>query len=176
MYESMKSVYWIGLYKVTGVNIEQPIAIAFANISYISANIILTSIAAFICVPVIIFKELKRRLDAINKNRNNSQMNLSLELENWRRHHDLTCSLIDSINDCFGPCLLIFLIFVTITLVRNPSAIINEYLQLKNSDVIESSFLGLFFVLIHFFVILYPSQMLKKEVFKNIISMTLYNF
>ncbi len=167
MYESTKSVYWSGLYKVTGVYIEQPLAIAFANISYISANIILTSLAAFICVPVIILKELKRRLNAMNKNKNNSLMHLSLELEKWRRHHDLTCSLIDSINDCFGPCLLIFLIFVTITLVRNPSAIINEYLQLKNSDVIESSFLGLFFVSIHFFVILYPAQMLRKEVIKK---------
>lgn len=164
MYESTKSVYWIGLYKVTGVNIEQPLAIAFANLSYISANIILMSLASFICVPIIILKELKRRLNEIIKNKNNSPMHVSLELENWRRHHDLTCSLIDNINDCFGPCLLIFLIYVTITFVRNPSAIINEYLQLKNADLIESSFLGLSFVFVHFFVILYPAQMLRKEV------------
>lgn len=170
MYRSTFSFYWNEINRQTYVKIGQPLAVALANVSYISANLILAALVAFIYASIVILQELKRRMKSIyQKPYHSEQREFSLELENWRKQHDLACSLIEHVNDCFGPCLLIYLIFSISIFVRNPSAAIKELYEV-NSDkvVIESNILGFIFVLTHFFVILYPSHVLKREVIYRI--------
>lgn len=115
-------------------------------------------------MPVVILKELNRRLDQINRNHRNSPMILSLELEKWREHHDLACSLTDNINSSFGPCLLIYLAFAISSSVRIPSVTIKEYYEKGDKIVTGKNILGLTFIMLQFFAILYAAQTLKKEV------------
>lgn len=146
-------------------------AVALANISYISANVILVALVAFIYVSIIILQELKMRMKSICQKNYHFEELFSLELESWRKQHDLACSLVEHVNDCFGPCLLIYLIFSVSIFVRNPSATIKEYYEVSsNLEVVESNILGLAFVLAHFFVILYPSHVLKHEVILNVMT------
>lgn len=175
MYRSTYSFYWNEINRQTNVKIGQPMAVTLANISYISANLILAALVAFIYVSIIILQELKMRMKSICQKNYHSAQLFSLELENWRKQHDLACSLVEHVNDCFGPCLLIYLIFSVSIFVRNPSATIKEYYEVNsNLEVIESNILGFAFVLAHFFVILYPSHALKHEVIFNVMIYILY--
>lgn len=160
MYRSMGSFYWQSL-----EYIRRPYAVALANVCHLSATLVLATLVTFITVPIVILKELKRRSGQIYLIHRNSPIILSLELEKWREHHDLTCSLVENINGCFGPCLLIYLAFAISNSVRIPSSIIKEYHENGDKIVIARNILGLTFIIIQFFAILYAAQTLKKEVF-----------
>ena len=159
MYRSMGSFYWQNL-----ENIRRPYAIALANVCHLSATLILATLVTFISVPIVILKELNRRMDQIYRSHRNSPIILSLELEKWREHHDLACSLIENTNSCFGPCLLIYLAFAITSSVRIPSVTIKECYEKGDKIVIARNILGLTFIIIQFFGILYAAQTLKKEV------------
>jgi len=164
MYRSPGQVYWKEIYYV-----PRPFAIALANISYISSSLIVTTLAAFISVPIFVLKELIKRLDYIYQNQNKiNPIQLSLALERWRKHHELTCSLVDSINFCFGPCLLTSLMFASNVFIRYSSMTIIYCEKGSSEDLIGSYILQVVVVLVHFLVLVYPSQILKIEVITHI--------
>lgn len=160
MYRSTRQVYWKYLFYV-----PRPLAIALGNLSYISASLVLTTLVAFISIAMVVLRELKRRMDFIYQNHNKiNPTQLSLALENWRKHYELTCSLVDSINSCFGPCLLTFLMFACNVFIRYSGMAIIKYEKGNSAETIISYILEVVVVLIHFFVIVYPSQIVKIEV------------
>jgi len=163
MYRSTRTVFWQDL-----ADLQRPLAIAFANLSYISASLILATLSVFIMLPIFILKELKIRLNAIHYNNTNLPVQLSMELEKWRKFHDLIICLVDNINYCFGPCLLIYMIFATGVFVGYSSHIVIEYQFGTLNNVIGSYILQIFTVLVRFFVILYQTQILKNEVIMRI--------
>ena len=93
-----------------------------------------------------------------------SPIKLSLELEKWIKHHDLVCCLADDVNQCFGPCLLIFLIYASNVFIEYTSGSVLQYQKGKNNETFSSQVLKVVIVLIDLFVILYPAQTLKDEV------------
>lgn len=160
MYRSTRQEYWKKL-----PYISEMFSLLIANLSYISTRSILATLVVLISVPIFIFKELEKRMKTISHNQNrNSALILAIQLEKWRKHHDLACSAVDDINFCFGPCLLIYLIFASNVFVRYPCWCIIQYQWGAESDLIGSYILQVVVVLINFLVILYPAQKLKTEV------------
>jgi len=160
MYRSTRQEYWKKL-----PNISDTLAVFVANLSYISARSVLATLVVFISIPIFILKELKTQMKIIRRHQNrNSPPILSLHLDNWRKHHDIACSSVDDINFCFGPCLLIYLIFASNVFVRYPCWCIIQYQWGAENDLIGSYILQVAVVLINFLVILYPAQKLKSEV------------
>ena len=132
-YLSRQSIYWKNLY------VRDKLAIVFGNLSYFSASLVLTTLVTFISVSIFVLKELRGRMNFIYKNQ--SKMNplqLSLELEKWRQHHQLACSFIDNINVCFGPCLLVNLIYAISVLIIQSSVGVVKYEFGKGMDVIST--------------------------------------
>ena len=76
--------------------------------SEISIFIIFATLAL---VASLLFQELNGRADdLVDKNaaKNSSEEhNISMGLEEWRRHYYLACTFVDKINSCFGWILLI---------------------------------------------------------------------
>jgi len=161
MYRSIKQTYWSDI-----PNIPHPLAITLGNLSYMSAGSVFATMLAFIFIPIILLKELKRRMNTILIHNTNqiSSNKLSTELENWRKHHDLVCCLADDINQCFGPCLLIFLLYANIVFIEYTSGAVLEYPTMKTGKTFASQILKVVIVLVDLFVILYPAQTLKDEV------------
>lgn len=169
MYRSRNSSYWGEIYAPnywTRLNFPRPLAKAFGNLSYVSSSSILTTLVSFISISIFVLKELRRRMHFIRKNKNEmNTLQFTLELEKWRRHHQLACSLIDDINFCFGPCLLlVYLIFTSSVFVINSSIVVVKFENGNGGNSIVASYiLEMVAVFIIFFVIIYPSQILKTE-------------
>lgn len=140
---------------------SQPIAIVLANLAYVSASTIQATLYVFICASILLLQELKERLSH-SKIKCSSQM--LLELEQWRRHHDLVLSLIEKINNCFCPCLLITLIYSNSIFVRFTCNAINNYQWGAKESIVFTFFLPVVVVFLRLISIIYPSHMMKIEV------------
>ena len=162
MYRSINQTYWTKI-----PNFPYPLAVTLGNLSYMSASSVLfATMLAFLFVPIVLLKELKRRMNTIisHDSHHSSPMKLSVELENWRRHHDLVCCLADNINQCFGPCLLTFLLYAGNVFIEYTSGTVLAYSTMKSGKTFASQILKVVIVLVDLFVILYPAQTLKDEV------------
>ena len=112
MYQSMGSSYWKGI-----PNISQNFAIILGNLSHVAASCIQTTLFVLISASMLLFENLKTQMETIaihwsEKNlqpSKNDRSLFSLQLEKWRRCYDMVCLLVERINQCFGPCILITL-------------------------------------------------------------------
>lgn len=146
-------------------------AAQYAEILIQMVYVVLISTTAFI------FKELEERLKKISSNSHCSPLDfpgLSKELENWNRHYDLTCRLIEEINECFNPILLITIGYLFITSSTSASEIVRgrSMLTFKGPDE-EPYYLNTVAiikagqVLLRLVIFLTPTVLLKDKVFNS---------
>lgn len=110
MYQSMDSSYWKKI-----PNISHNLAIILGNISHVAASCIQTTLFVLISASMLLLETLMIKMETIaihwsEKIPSKKDHSLLLvKLEKWRRCYDIVCLLVERINQCFGPCILITL-------------------------------------------------------------------
>lgn len=157
MYQSWYLTYYRDL-----PNISKPVAVGLGNVSHVAATSIQGTLYVFICASTLIFRELRERMSFIRRNNRKSCAEFYLELERWRQYHDLACSFVGKINRCFGPCLLITVIYSYAAIVKYSLQFVNHKASATGEDI--RGLVNLAIAFMRLFMLLYASQTLELEV------------
>lgn len=117
-YQSLDSTHLMGL-----PYISQPVAIALSNVTYFVAMTIQTLFCVLVFTTALLFKTLISRLSTISKDSGRAG---SLMVDEWRKHYEMICRLIEEINSCFGLILIITFGHCFVTSAKFSTQIFNK--------------------------------------------------
>ena len=86
---------------------RDPMPFAAALLARTSEIVIICIFDTFSFVTAILFEELADSAEDMAEENKIHSNNISTELEEWRRHYDLVCRFIETVNDCFDWILLL---------------------------------------------------------------------
>ena len=176
MADAFSYSYWY-----IGFSIPQPIALVLFCLAIFAELLIETTFYVMTSTAALLFEELQTKMKEISVKSNGNQSDfsqLAYQLDQWNKHHDLVCRLVDNIDDCFGLVLLITVghIFITYStsfseLVRVPHMFQNNG-KCTNVKVLDycldlSAFFKISQALMRLLFILLPSHQLKIQVYKT---------
>ncbi len=85
-------------------------AIPLGNFFHLIAILIQSLFFVFVAIATQLFVTLTKRVRVLTEC-NCAEPRFCKELEKWRRHHRLVCSLVHHINTCFGAVLMVTFIY-----------------------------------------------------------------
>lgn len=141
------------------------------NVTHVAASCIQMTLFVLIFASILLFQELKFRMETISMNWNSNKFdhsNLFLELDTWRHHHDIVCILVERINRCFGPCLLIRLSYTFVIFVKYSCQSLTQFQSGDKDNGLVAYLLLLMIVSVRMFMILYVSHNMQVEVSNTI--------
>lgn len=168
-------------YWYLGFAIPQSVACAMFCVAQYAEIAIQLTYFVFMSTASLLIEELEERLKKISikaKRSPSDYTQLSERLENWNKHYDFVCQLIEEINKCFNPILFITIGYLFITSSTSASEVVRgrSMLNFISDDPNEEGYYYLNSlaiikacqVLLKFFIFLIPTVNLTIKVIMNI--------
>ena len=167
-------------YWYPGYSIPEKMALAMYCISFLVEMAIQTTLNVLNMIAALLFETLKKRIKKLSRitsyatYKTEDFLNMSEELEKWRRHQDLLCQLVERIHDCFGLMMFFTIGHVFVSSCNFTSDTIGVYFTITPGKFFDNIYFWLkhlatviektFYILLRFLFMLIPSHLLQNEV------------